>query len=111
MLPPFTAALAYTPKSAVYGNDYTSTVTVTTYPSESSSFYIDLLIVDDTIVEDDQSFCIEFTGVNEPSGFSRTDAIEVITSTSTVTIKDDDSGMLTFVSNDLFFSSTKENLI
>ncbi|KAJ8022639.1 hypothetical protein HOLleu_37599 [Holothuria leucospilota] len=89
----FEVALAYTPKSAVYSNDYTSTVTVTTYPSSTTTFYVDLDIVDDMIVEDDQSFCIELAGGNEPSGFSRSDAIEVMTSTSTVTIKDDDSAL------------------
>ncbi|KAJ8022638.1 Hemicentin-1 [Holothuria leucospilota] len=95
------SALAYTPKSAVYGNDYTSTVTMTTYPSSTTTFYINLDIVDDMIVEDDQSFCIEFTDGNEPSGFSRSDAIEVMTSTSTVTIKNDDSATCYFVTSEI----------
>ncbi|KAJ8022640.1 Fibulin-1 [Holothuria leucospilota] len=87
----YEVSLAYSPDTAVYGNDYTSTVTMATYPSATTTLKIDLDVVDDMIVEDDQSFYIEFAGGNEPTGFFRNDAIEIVTSTSTVTIKDDDT--------------------
>ena len=48
-------------------------------------------ILPDMVVEDDQSFFIAVSDINEPTGFIRSGIIIADTS-ATVTVKDDDTG-------------------
>lgn len=67
-------------------NDYTGTLDTVPFPTAETTFSFSVELVDDEIVEDTQSFIVRTPSADD-------ERLLVLTSTLTVTIKDDDTGV------------------
>ncbi|KAJ8022323.1 hypothetical protein HOLleu_37187 [Holothuria leucospilota] len=69
-------------------------MTMIAIPTLTSDFSFSVPIVNNEVVEDFESFCVELDNVLLPSTFLRSEGTDFVDSTSVVTIQDDDTDVL-----------------
>ncbi|KAJ8022320.1 Hemicentin-1 [Holothuria leucospilota] len=85
--------ISYSDKDTEGSSDYTATQTLVSIPTTQTSFSFSVEVVNDDVVEDFESFCLNLNDVLLPSTFVRTDGAEAVPSTATVTVNDDDTAL------------------
>ncbi|KAJ8022324.1 hypothetical protein HOLleu_37188 [Holothuria leucospilota] len=85
------ADVAYTDGTALDGSDYTAIDSSFDFLTSATALSFSSSILDDSTVEDDETFFITVSNIGFPVGFVNTDGV-VWEGTQTVTVKDEDSG-------------------
>lgn len=88
----FFSDLVYRDADAFNPGDYIDAPQQVNLPVGSTTTEFQVSIVDDSEIESSESFEILLVRVADTAGFTRLDAVELGDQTTTVTIKNDDSG-------------------